>query len=170
MGIRTLAEGHIKLSILTTKPANPAAPTTADLNAGMDVSCKVTKEGFRWTLADSDTVDDAALCATGKSVAPGADNYDLALQIYRYWLEAGGADPDEDEVYTAMKVKGTTLWGYARITDKLGTAPWAAGDEIHLGAEFWTDWPQHVDGGWIKLKVPVHATQGWPHIKVAAGA
>ena len=170
MGIRTLAEGHIKLSILTTKPANPGAPTAAELTAGIDASCKVTKDGFRWTLADSDTVDDAALCVSGKAVAPGGDNYDLAIQIYRYWLEAGGGDPDDDDLYAAMKTKGTTLWGYARITDKLGTEPWAANDEIHLGVEFWTDWPQHVDGGWIKLKVPVLPTQGWPHIKVAAGA
>lgn len=170
MGIRTLAEGHIKLSILTTKPVNPAAPTATELKAGIDASCKITKEGFRWTMADSETIDDAALCTTGKAVAPGADNYDLNLQIYRYWLDAGGADPAADVLYEAMRQKGTTLWGYVRITDKLGTEEWVAGDEIHLGAEFWTDWPQHVDGGWIKLKIPAYASQGWPHIKVAAGA
>lgn len=168
--MRSLAEGHIKLTFLTVKPANPDAPTAAELAAGIEASCKVTKDGFRWTTADSETIDDSPLCVTGKAVAPGQDNYDLAIQLYRYWLDtvAGGSDPAEDVLYEAMKVKGTTLWGYARITDKLGTEPWAAGDEIHLGAEVWTDWPQHVDGGWIKLRVPLHANQGWPHIKVAA--
>lgn len=169
MAIRSLAEGRIKLTLLTTKPANPAAPTAAELNAGIDASCKVTKDGFRWTMTDSDTIDDAPLCVTGKAVAPGPDNYDLAIQIYRYWLVAGGADPAEDVLYDALKTKGTTMWGYVRITDKLGTENWVAGEEIHLGVEFWNDWPQHVDGGWIKLRVPLRANQGWPHITVAAG-
>lgn len=170
MAVRTLAEAHIKLSILTTKPADPANPTVTELEAGIDASCKVTKDGFRWTMADSDTIDDAALCVSGKAVAPGADNYDLALQVYRYWLDGAerGADPTEDVLYEALRQKGTQIWGYARITDKLGTEPWAAGDEIHLGVDAWCDWPQHVDGGWIKVRVPLYPNQGWPHIKVAA--
>lgn len=35
-GIRVLADEHIKFTILTAKPANPAAPTAAELNAGID--------------------------------------------------------------------------------------------------------------------------------------
>jgi anion-transporting ArsA/GET3 family ATPase len=33
---RSLAEGHRKVAVLTTAPANPLAPTTTELNAGID--------------------------------------------------------------------------------------------------------------------------------------
>ena len=172
MGVRMLSEGHHKMTFLTTKPANPAAPTAAELNAGIDASCLITREGFAWTMADSDTVDDAPLCTTGKAVAPGPDNYNLAITLYRWWKAVGGpgADATADALHAATKTKGAVLWGYHRITDKLSTEDWATADEIHLGAEVWCDWPQDVTGGWIKERVPVHANQGWPHIVVAGGA
>ena len=53
-GIRVLADEHIKFTILTAKPANPAAPTAAELNAGIDASCLVLADNFQWSAADSD--------------------------------------------------------------------------------------------------------------------
>ena len=38
---RSLADGHIKFTILLTKPANPAQPTAAELAAGIDASCNI---------------------------------------------------------------------------------------------------------------------------------
>ena len=170
--VRVLAEGRTKFTILTTKPANPASPTAAELNAGLDASCKVTREGFAWSPSDSDTIDDAELCSTSKAVAPGAANADLGFQVYRYYLDAGGVDPAGDTLFAAVKTKGTVLWGYVRQTDKLASAAWAANDEIALGAEFWVDHPQlNIAGsGWTKAKVPCHANNVYPWIKAAAGA
>ena len=56
------------------------------------------------------------------------------MTIFRYFNAGTGvADPTEDSLFTAMKVKGTTLWIYPRKTGKLETAAWATGDEIFLG-------------------------------------
>lgn len=168
--IRVLAEGHVKFSVLTTPPADPRNPTVAELNAGIDASCKVAREGFSWTNADSDTVDDTELCSTSKAQAPGADNAELSFTVYRYYMANGGADPQADSLYNAVKAKGTVLYGYVRISDKLATTAWAADDEVHLGAEFWTDWPQYDTGtsGWQKFKVPCHANKVYPMLKVKA--
>lgn len=166
---RVLAEGRTKFTILTTAPANPAAPTAAELSAGIDASCKVAKNGFSWTMADSETVDDSELCVSDNAVAPGKDNASLSFVVYRYYLNAGGVDTANDTLFAAVKTKGTTLWGYARATEKLATAAWAATDAIYLGAEFWVDWPQYDQsgGGWQKFTVPCKANKTYPNIVVA---
>lgn len=170
MTIRSLAEGHTKFTILTVAPAKPNAPTVAELEAGIDASCKVAKNDFNFSTADSDTVDDAELCATTKAVAPGADNVEVNFRAYRYWLDEGGVDPAADVLFAAVREKGTVLYFYARHTDKLATEPWAAGDEIFLGVEGWVDWPQYnvADAGWNKFITKVHANNVYPQIKVAA--
>lgn len=168
MAAKSLADEGKRFYILTTKPANPAAPTAAELTAGIDASCKVAREGFAWTPADSDTIDDAELCSTSKAVAPGADNAELNFMLYRYFLDAGGVDPAADELFAAVSQKGTVLWGYYFHNDKkVGTAPVAA-EQFVLGAEFWTDWPQDPNAsGWLKFRVPCHANQVYPWGKVA---
>lgn len=169
MAVRVLAKGRTKFTILTTAPANPDAPTAAELEAGIDASCKVATQGFRFTMTASDTVDDSELCATGNAVAPGNDNAEVNFTGYRYYLDAGGVDPAADELFAAVKEKGTVLWAYARSTDKLATEAWAASDEIYLGARFWIDWPQYDDtiAGWKKWTTVGHVEQTWPNIVVA---
>ena len=163
MAIKSLADYGKRFYVLTTKPADPAHPTAAELAAGIDASCKVSREGFSWTPTDSDTVDDPELCSTSKAVAPSFDNAELAFQVYRYWLEGGGIDPAEDVLFAAVKTKGTVLWGYYLHTDKpVGTAP-VAGEEIVLGAEFWVDHPQDPgSSGWLKYRIPARANQLYP--------
>lgn len=168
---RVLADGKTKFSILTTKPANPEAPTATELNAGIDLSCKVTTEGFNWTAADSDKVNEKALCDDGNANVLGASNYTAGFNLWRYYLDAGGVDPAADTGFAAVSEKGTTLWGYTRRTDKDATAAWAAGDEIYLGAEFITDTPQDPGaGGFLKYRIPCEVQRGYPFIAVAAGA
>lgn len=169
MTVKSLADYGKRFYIATTKPAHPAHPTAAEFAAMLDASCKVAREGFSWTPADSDTVDDPALCSTSKAVAPSYDNAELGFMVYRYWLDAGGADPAEDELFAAVMTKGTVLWGYYFHNDTpIGTAP-VAGEQFVLGAEFWTDWPQDPNGsGWLKFKVVPHANELYPWSTVGA--
>ena len=170
-GVRVLADGKTKFTILTTAPANPAAPTATELNAGIDLSCKVVASDFNWTATDSEKVNEPALCDDANSNSLGKSNYSAAFSLWRYFLVGGGADPTDDAGFEAVKTKGTTLWGYARMTDKEATAAWASTDEIYLGAEFTTDTPQRTDGsGFIKYRVPAEVQRGYPFIEVAAGA
>jgi hypothetical protein len=165
---RVLADGKTKFTILTTAPVDPDAPTAAELNAGVDLSCKVLADDFNWTAADSDKVAEKALCDEGNSNALGASNYTLGFTLWRYYLDAGGVDTSADAGFAAVKEKGATLWGYARRSDKAATDAWAANDEIYLGAEFTVDTPQVPGtGGWLKYRVPCEAQRGWPFIAVA---
>jgi hypothetical protein len=168
---RVLADGKTKFTILTTAPANPAAPTATELNAGIDLSCDILSSDFLFGATDSDRVAEKALCDEGNANAIGASNYTAGFTLWRKFLTAGGFDEVNETGWAALKEKGTTLHGYARQTDKDATEVWAAADEIFLGAEFITDTPQRTDGsGFIKYRVPVEIQRGFPFIEVAAGA
>ncbi|MDN4173917.1 hypothetical protein QWY28_13230 [Nocardioides sp. SOB77] len=168
---KSLADGHLKFTILTTKPANPAAPTVTELNAGtaIDASCSVLASDFTFSAADSDKVNEKALCTTNNANAIGADNFTAGATFFRYFDEAGAVDLTEDEAFQAVKEKGTTVWGYLREDGKLSTAAWAAGDEF-LGMELLTDRSQRAQnaGGYIKRRVPFEPQAGWDGVVAAA--
>lgn len=165
---RTLADGKTKLTLLITEPAIPDAPTAAELNAGIDVSCKVLASDFLWGATDSDKVAEKALCDEGNANALAASNYQAGISLWRFFDPAGGFDAIEDAGFEAVKEKGTTLWGYARKTDKKATEAWATGDEIYLGLEVATDNPQAPSdmSGYIKYRIPLEPQRGWPFIEV----
>lgn len=166
---RSLADGHTKFTILTTKPANPAAPTVTELAAGIDASCRILMSDFTWSAADSDTVDEKALCDTGNASGLGASNWEGSITPFRYFTAGGAADPVEDAVFAAIKAKGTTLWCYARETSKLSTDVWAAGDEIYLGGEVTTDTPKKPEStGYIKRPTRLLFQKGYDNIAAAA--
>lgn len=166
MSARSLADGHQKLTILTTKPADPANPTITELNAGIDFSCNVLASDFTWSAADSDKVNEKSLCQEGNANAIAASNYTAGLTIFREFDESTGAvDPVGDACFQALKTKGTRAWGYLREIGKPASQAWAGGDEIKLGLEFLTDNPQRPSqgGGYIKDRVPLEPQVGWPY-------
>jgi len=171
MGARVLADGKTKFTILTTKPANPAAPTATELNAGIDLSDDVLTSDFSFGATDSDKVAEKALGSSGNANAIGASNYQAGFTLWRKFATAGGFDATDEAGWEAVKEKGSTVWAYARQMDKDAAAAWASADEIYLGAEITTDTPQRTDGtGFIKYRVPCEVQNGWPFIEVAAGA
>lgn len=156
---RSLAEGHTKVTILTAKPANPLAPTAAELNAGIDASCAILESDFTWTAQDSDKVNEKALCTINNANSLGASNYDLGLTLFRYFdTTTKNPDATADAAFAALATKGTTVWAYARRSAKLSTAAWAIGDPMFLGGEVLSDSPQ-VPGndGFVKSRVPLEA-------------
>ncbi|WP_309080276.1 hypothetical protein [Zhihengliuella sp.] len=168
---KTLADGKTKFTLLTTKPADPAAPTETELNAGIDASHKVLKSDFAWTNTASEVISEPALDDEGNTSAPGASNYDLGATFWRYFLETGAADTaGDDAAFQAVKEKGTQLWGYARETSKDSGEPWAATDEIYLGGEIMTDSATKVDAtGYVKRRVAFMPQRMHENIVVASG-
>jgi hypothetical protein len=132
-----------------------AKPTVAELNAGKDISCAVLDSDANWTNTASDRFAEKPACTVGNSMALGASNYDTALTFLREYLSAGGADTAGlDAGYQAVRTKGTTVWIYLRETDKLSTAAWAVGDEIHLGGEVVSDAAMRVNNdGNLKRRI-----------------
>ena len=170
MGVRVLADENIKFTILTTAPADPAAPTASELNAGIDASCLVTREGFSWTATDSERINEDALCSGNSSESPGKGNYNLDFTPWRYFdPETGAIDAAADTLFEAVKEKGTELYGYVRRTGKEHSEDWASADEIQLGGSFVVDTPQVPDNtGFIKYRVPAMAQRMHDFIEVAA--
>lgn len=169
MGTRLLADGKTKFTVLTTKPANPAAPTVAELNAGIHLADNILTSDFTFGAVDSDKVAEKPLSSSANANAIGASNFQLAFTLWRKFLTAGGFDAADESGWAALKVKGATLWAYARQTDKAASAAWAAADEIYLGAEFTNDNPQRTDGtGFIKYRLPCEVQNGYPFIAAAA--
>lgn len=176
-GIRSLAAGRTKLVVLTTAPADPKAPTLTELNAGVDISCRVKGSSFKAGPTDSEKVDSDLLCEDVKSQAFGQSNYELEYEPYRYWdpttkqFEAGttGADVG-DKAFQLVKEKGTHLHYYIRRTIKKSKEAFAAGDEvIYLAGA--NDWPQFVEGdGYQSRLVKVAVDAGEMNAQVAAGA
>lgn len=170
---RSLADGHKKVAVLTTKPVNPAAPTVTELNAGIGgaagAGCRILLSD--WTLGptDSDTFNERAVCEDGNANAYGASNYQAGMTAFRYFDETTG-DPHatEDALFAAAKEKGTTLYIYERETGQDESDPWSSGDEL-FGAEVLTDWPQKPSetGGYIKRRIPMQVQKGYPNIAVA---
>lgn len=153
--MRMLSRGHTKVAVLTTKPANPASPTVAELTAGLDGADYIPSSMWNWTVGDPTTEDDTPLSSDADQEVPVADTYDLSFGVYRGFAAAGGFDATEDALFQAVKERGTTLWVYARKTDKLSSEAWAAADEFYLGGEVTTSTPKDVEGGYIKFEVPL---------------
>jgi hypothetical protein len=168
---KSLADGRVKLAILSTKPADPMAPTVEELEAGIDASCNVLSSDYTLGATDSDKIAEKPLCQEGNSNAIGASNYQAALTPFRYFDDQGKAETTEDDVYQALKAKGTRVWLYERHTSKRSTESWAAGDEVD-GFEVITDNPQKPSdmGGYIKRRVSMEVQDAWVGGAVAAAA
>lgn len=168
---RSLADGHEKIAVLTTKPANPAAPTVAELNDGIDAACAILASGWTFGPTDSESFSEPAVCEEVTAESYGRSNGQFSATVFRHFATAtpGQADPVADALFTALKLKGTTVWVYARETAKKSTDPWAADDEIRYGAEVLTDRPQKADaGGYIKRVIPGKVQADWTDIEAAA--
>ena len=166
---KTLADGRTKLVALTAAPADPEAPTVAELTAGVDLSCKILKSDYRLSATGSDTINEAELCSTGNAVTYGASNYEGTVTVFRYLDATGAPETGEDDAWDALKAKGTTLWLVEREGPEYDSA-WAAGDEVDV-YEVVTDSPQKPTDrtGFIKRTVPLGVQRHYEGV-VGAGA
>lgn len=168
--MRMLSAGRTKVAVLTTKPANIAAPTVTELAAGIDAAPKIPSSMWNWSVGDPNTEDDTPLSQASANEVPIENTFDLSFGVYREFDPAGGFDATDDALFEAVKEFGTTLYIYARKSDKLSTEAWAAADEIYLGGTVTTSTPKNVDGGYIKYEVPLYPQEMYTFIAAAAGA
>lgn len=166
---KTLADARTRLTILLTAPVNPRAVTVAELEAGIDASCKVLKSDYRLSPTASDTVPDTELCSEGNAVTYGASNYEGSVTPFWYLDEDGKSLVAEDEVYQALREKGTELWFVEREGPRYEDAH-AGGDEYEIYRVV-TDNPQKPSdrGGYIKRTIPLGVQRAWLN-GVVAGA
>jgi len=167
---RSLAAGRRKVTILTTEPVDPEAPTAVELNAGLQASPRILASDFMFGATDSDTIAERALAEENNANALGASNFQFGMTVWRYYDETGASDPTEgDNIYQALKTKGAEVWVYLRETSKRAAEVWAADDEISLGGRVQLDLAQMPEGdsGYIKRRVPGQVQEAWPDIATA---
>ncbi|NUP03539.1 MAG: hypothetical protein HOW59_37015 [Nonomuraea sp.] len=174
MGL-SLADGRIKLSIMSTKPVDPLNPTLAELNAGIDAAMRILSSDFKLGPVASDTVDEKPVGAEGNVKVLTTSNYEGNMTPFRYFDATGKAETGTggeigDAVFQAMKVKGSRLWVAKRFTSKKSAAAWAADDEVEV-YEVVTDNAADAEAtGYIKKNVPISVEDAWLNGTVAAGA
>jgi hypothetical protein len=169
---RSLADGHKKIAVLTTKPVIPNAPTAAELSAGIGgaagAGCRILASDWSFGPTDSATFNERAVCEDNDVQAFGVSNYQAGATIFRYFDEDGKPDPLEDALFEALKLKGTTLWIYERHTGQPESEAWTTGDELRFGGEVLTDnlQPPSDQGGYIKARSPMQVQKGYPYVVV----
>lgn len=166
--VRTLADGRIKYTILTTAPADLEAITVAELSAGIEASCKVAANGTRFSATASDTISDPAFCEDANSSVPGRSNYEGTVAPFVLYDDTTQAyQAGDNEVFEALRAKGTRAWHVFRKGPAYDQA-WAAGD-VYSVYEGVTDNPQEPSdtAGYFKANVPVMVNKAELHGTVA---
>lgn len=173
---KSLADGRIKISIMTAKPVDPYKTTVAELNAGIDAACRIVSTDYNLGATASETVNEKALCQEGNATTPTTSNYEGSFTVFRYFdpvtgkAESAATGPGGDvgdAVFQALKMKGSRVWIAQRFTSKKSTDAWAAGDEIEV-FEVVTDNPQSAGAeGYIKKKISLFVQDAWLNGEVA---
>jgi hypothetical protein len=133
VAVKSLADGHTKLAVLATAPANPDAITLTELTSALDASCRIAKNGYALGPTASETFADPALCEDVNSNVWGASNFEASIPVFRYFDDSTNlVDEEGDEVYQALKEKGTEVWFVERESLKKSTDPWGAGDVVSV--------------------------------------
>lgn len=156
---RTLADQNRKLAVITD-PVEDIGNIPADvLNDAIEASCRATQENTRFAPSGSETFQDNAVCEDSGSSTLGASAWEATMGAFRFFDEdePGQADPEGDQLYQALKKKGTTVTVVERHVNKRWREPWAAGDEYRAFRVEADDWvpasEQHT--GYIKGHFPM---------------
>ena len=166
---KTLADQRIRLVALTTKPADPKAPTVTELEAGVDLSCSIMKGDYQLGATGDQTVSEPTMCEPGAGNDMGATDYAGQLTVFRMLDEDGKADIDEDVAFQTLKVKGTELWLVER-EGPVYDADWAADQEVSVYRVSTGSMQKPSDrfGGYIKRTFPLGVRAAHENVAVVA--
>ena len=120
----TPSDGNVA-TWLVPSIADPKAPKLSELNAGVDVSCYLTPDGFALTV-DQATITDERLCSTESFGQPGRKTYSLTLQGIDNTNSANEATHNE---LVDTLVEGTNMFLVRRRGVPFDDA-FAAGDKV----------------------------------------
>jgi len=152
---KMLNDANTKLAFVPTL-ADYSAPKVSELTGAgvLDLSCAITAADFVLGATGNDDVSDPALCTSTNSSVPGRDNYEAAMNFFRYTEVA------EDKAWTTFTKKGINGYLVRRIGQgeegkKPFESPFKAGDEVQV-YQVISGVPQILspaDAGFEKFKV-----------------
>lgn len=155
-----LAEERIAWWLMPTAPADPANVTAAEVNAGVNVACRVFGDGTYLRAAASESVNRPLLCG-GNNQGLGRSNYEGQIDVARFLDDDGHAIEEEDVLWDAVKSKGTSLWFATRVGPEWN-AEAGPKDEISV-FQVVTDNPQDPQtfSDYIEKIVPLAVSNAW---------
>lgn len=166
---KQLSDERIALALLDTPPEDPKAVTVAEFDAGTRLECRVMD--YRLSATASDSVDQSELCNATNATAPGRSNYEGSITVFRYFDgTTGGADPENDVAWEALKEKGTVL----HLVEREGPeyTEDGAADQEYSYYEVITDNPQKPTerNGFIRREIPLFVQKAEENKSMVAGA
>lgn len=132
---------------------NPLAPTVAQLNAGVDITCLLLST-YEVRADGSDTTNERAVCETANVVAATVQNYMGNLILFRQYDDTTLA-PETDDALNIFTF-GAVGWVVRRL-GKAYTTAWTVGDVVDV-YKFAVDTPQVQGGtgeGYLKATIPL---------------
>jgi hypothetical protein len=144
-----------------------SAPTVAQLNGGVDITC-ITVSTYEVRADASDTTNERAVCETANVVAPTIKNYMGNLVLFRL-INASTFVPETNDPINVFEF-GVVGWFVRRLGSAFDVA-WAANDQVEV-YKFMSDVPQIQGGtgeGYLKATVPL-LQQGTFDIKAIVAA
>jgi hypothetical protein len=130
-----------------------SAPTVAELDAGVDITC-ITVSTYEVHADASDTTDERAVCETANVVAPTIKNYTGELPLFRQ-IDAGTFALEADDPISLFEFG--EIGYFVRRTGAAFDVAWAANDRVEV-YKFMVDVPQPQGGtgeGYLKATVPL---------------
>lgn len=173
IGPRVLAEEKMSIVVLVDYDGPLNSIPASAIEEGLQASCRAVAADTRYSPTDSDTLADPAVCEPANSQALGASNYEGRLGLFRY------PDPDDpgqhseqyDEVFQALKEKGTDAVIVIRDLGLRWDAPFESGQEIEA-YRVTTDWPQKPQDrtGYQKRIIPTPVQDARVNSTVSGGS
>lgn len=150
--------------------ADPKAPTTTELAAGVELSCVVTRADYQFGITGNEQIVEPALCDDIDAGVPGNATVEAAMNFYRFKENA------DDIAWTTFTGRG--LYGYlvertGQILDgeRQEDMPFVASDEVQVLYAITND-PQVQSpstAGFEKFRMVFSPQRHYPRAIVAAG-
>lgn len=163
------ADARLRVVASVTPWTSMDQPTITELNSAELISCRLLKGSYSLNPGDSNTIEMGNECQVQiPKVFTTGTWADATLVIFRYFNAQGQAETKVedtadglgDTVYQMFKTKGTELYLAERLTSKLATVAFAAGDPIRT-FRIRTDTPRIAErDGWIRYEVPITILDG----------
>lgn len=111
--------------------ANLSAPTPAELNAGVNLTCRVTVANYQFGITGTNIITDPTPCDTIDAGAPGIDTFEAAFDMFRFKDEL---DDIAWTTFTGKNLPGFLVERLAQVADgeKPEDMPYKAGDEVSV--------------------------------------
>lgn len=155
---KTLADARIKLTALTTKPADVKAAKIAELTGigAVDLMCGINKADYKLGATGNGSVTEQEACKKGEGNAPGPATFEGSLTPFLYLDADGKLTEGDNKVWGLLKAPGATLYLFER-EGKDANAAWVAGDVYEYYEVVTGDAQPPSDrfSGYIKRTVPL---------------